>query len=566
MKHLVVWASLVAACSDSATPGVTHVDPLATPTLVAHDISPPLRDIPPVMSRALAERDEERRPPIFRAATPDFIDPVAQTSSAAATAPAPLQSFDGIGAGFVGPAGTFTVQADPPDTNGDVGPNHYVESVNISFAVFSKTGQPLYGPAAIDTVWSGFGGPCETSNDGDPLVKYDAAADRWILSQFAITSSQVECIAVSATGDPLGAWHRYAFSYTVSIDYPKMGIWPDAYYFTQNTDAGTTLCAFERSAMLTGGTASSQCFTTTLQGMMPADVSGHAQPAAGEPEYVLALDGGELGLWKLAIDWTKPASSALTGPTRIPVAAFSQPTQISQPGTTTTLDAISEQLMYGVAWRKFADHESLVASHTVSSGGRIGVRWYELRDPGGTPVVFDQGTYVPDADQRWMGSINIDQAGDLAIGFSVAGTQKPSIHYAARAASDAMGMMGQGETTIEAGGGVKTDTSNPSRWGDYSTMSVDPSDDCTFWYAQEYLATNGADWHTRIASFQLPGCIASGGGSGSGSDPGSGSSTGSGSGSDDGGSSGTHAGGCAADGGAGWLLALAAIALRRRRR
>ncbi len=561
MKKLVVACAVVGCNAPADAPNVVRIDPDMTPVLVASDLSRPLREITPITVHAVAERDEERRPPILRAATPDFIDPVAQTIAAAATAPSPSVSFDGVGDGFTGPAGAFTVEADPPDTNGDVGPNHYVESVNISFAVFSKTGTPLYGPAAIDTVWSGFGGPCETSNDGDPLVKYDAAADRWLLSQFAVTNTNMECIAVSATGDPLGQWHRYAFSYTVSIDYPKMGVWPDAYYFTQNTDTGTTICAFERAAMLSGGTARSQCFTTALQGMMPANASGQAQPAAGDSEYVLAIDTDALDFWKLHVDWTTAANSSLTGPTKISVAAFSQPSAITQPGTSTTLDAISEQLMYGVEWRKFGDHESLVASHTVGSGGRIGVRWYELRDPSGTPTVFDQGTYVPDANQRWMGSINIDKAGDIALGFSVAGGTKPSIHYAARTPDDAAGMIGQAEATLIDGTGVKTDTVTLSRWGDYSTMSVDPSDECTFWYAQEYLTANGANWHTRIGSFQLAGCTAAGGG-GSGSGSGSGSG---GSGSGDGGG-GAHAGGCSASGGGGWLLALGLVVFSRGRR
>jgi len=274
MKKLVAVCAVVGCNTPADPPNVVRIDPTMTPVLVANDLSRPLHEITPITVHAVAEREDERRPPILRAATPDFVDPVAQTFAAASTAPTPTVSFDGIGDGFVGPAGTFTVEADPPDTNGDVGPNHYVESVNISFAVFSKTGTPLYGPAAIDTVWSGCGGACETSNDGDPLVKYDAAADRWLLSQFAVTSTNMECIAISATGDPLGQWHRYAFSYTVSIDYPKLGIWPDAYYFTQNTNNGTTICAFERAAMLTGAKARSQCFTTTLQGMLPANASG----------------------------------------------------------------------------------------------------------------------------------------------------------------------------------------------------------------------------------------------------------------------------------------------------
>jgi hypothetical protein len=559
MKRLSLALALVFACEGGSSR--SPVDATAAPQLVHFDLSPPLRDIVPRPPGAKTEREPELRPPIFRAATDDFVDLVAQTTAASATAPAPLQSFEGQGAGFVGPAGAFTVDGDPPDTNGDVGPNHYVQTVNVSFTVFSKTGTAMYGPAAINTVWAGFGGGCETSNDGDPILKYDSAADRWLLSQFMLSATpNLECIAISATGDPMGQWHRYAFSYTAMIDYPKIGVWPDAYYVTQNVNTGNTICAFERAAMLAGTTAKSQCFTQAVMGLMPADVSGHTMPPAGSPEYVLAIAPSALQLWKLHVDWTTPAMSAMTGPTNITVAAFTQPTQIKQPGSTTTLDAIGEQLMYGLEWRAFSDHESLVVNHTVGSSGKIGVRWYEIQNPGTAPTVFQQGTYVPDTHQRWMGSINIDHAGDIALGFSVAGDVKPSIHYAGRTAADPAGMLGQGEASLMEGTGLKTDTQNPSRWGDYSTVNVDPADDCTFWYTQEYLAANGADWHTRIGSFKFDACAPSGGSGGSG---GSGSNTGSG-----GDMSAHHMGSCAAGGDATWVIAViaGAIVVRVRRR
>src|SRR5262249_34613947 len=294
---------------------------------------------------------------------------------------------------------------------------HLVRTHTFPFAGLSNTATPFYAPASIKTVWSGFAGPCATSDDGDPVVRYDAQGDRWILTQFAVMSApNLECAAVSQTGDPTGSWNRYAFQYSGNIDYPKLGIWPDAYYVTQNLDVGADVCAFERSAMMAGQMAHSQCFTTREAGLMPGDLSGHTTPPApGTPEYGLALASSSLQLWKLHIDWTNPSSSMLMGPTSLPVMPFSQPMAVTQPGASTTLDAIGEQLMYGLEFRKFADHESLVANHTVGSAGRIGIRWYEVRDPGGAATIFQQGSYLPDNDQRWMGSINIDSAGDIAI-------------------------------------------------------------------------------------------------------------------------------------------------------
>jgi hypothetical protein len=553
MKRLVL-PLVVTACTQTPAqvPSITRADP-EVPVLVKWDLSPPLAEIAPVATSGQHERERERHPPILIPTTPDFVDPVAQLTMSPPLLPAAIQNFDGVGQGFTGPAGTFQLEADPPDDNGDVGPNHYVQTVNISFAVFSKTGTPLYGPASIKTVWSGFSGPCAASDDGDPLIKYDRIGDRWIISQFVVQSSpNYECVAVSATGDPTGQWNRYAFQYNANIDYPKMGVWPDAYYFTQNTDAGANVCAFERSAMMAGTMARSQCFNTTTAGLMPADFVGRTQPAAGTPEYVLALDTNALSLWKLHIDWATPANSALMGPTSIPVEAFTQPTEIQQPGSTTTLDAIGEQLMYGVSYRKFDDHEALVVNHTVGTQGRIGLRWYEIRDPGGSPTVFQQGTFVPDASQRWMGSINIDHAGDIAIGYTVAGDVAPSVRYAGRLASDPTGQMAQGEASLMAGTGKKTDNQNPSRWGDYSTMSVDPSDDCTFWYTQEYLASDGMNWHTRIGSFKFPSCDGSGGSGGSGGVGGSGGAGGAGGTPGSGGSGGTgDVGGNQGSGGSG---------------
>ncbi|PYR02705.1 MAG: hypothetical protein DMG00_28265, partial [Acidobacteria bacterium] len=237
----------------------------------------------------------------------------------AALAPATVASFEGIGQGFTGPAGTFTVNSAPPDTNGAVGPNHFVETVNTDFAVFDKSGSPLFGPVPINTLWSGFGGGCQVENDGDPLVVYDRIADRWIVSQFQVrTTPFQQCVAVSATPDPTGSYFRYAFTYTDGFpDYPKIGVWPDAYYATYNVfnTALTTFlyskaCAFDRASMLSGGAATQQCFNTTngFGGLLPADVDGRTLPATGAPNPIVALGttSTTLALWKFHSDFTTP--------------------------------------------------------------------------------------------------------------------------------------------------------------------------------------------------------------------------------------------------------------------
>jgi hypothetical protein len=444
-------------------------------------------------------------------------DPVVQTD---ATAPAlnTAAGFDGIG------ISNYSVDAAPPDTNGAAGPNHYVQWVNEAFAVFDKTsGAIVYGPAAGNTLWQGFGGPCETFNDGDPVVLYDHLAGRWIFSQFAISqgSPYLQCVAVSQTSDPTGGYNRYAFSYTLLNDYPKIGIWPDAYYVTQNmfqrrgngwNFKGANVCAYDRNRMLQGLSATQQCFLTSSSygGLLPSDIDGAVLPPAGAPNYILNFGANKLNLWKFHVDWSTPANSTLTGPTAIPVASFSTACNgggacVPQLGTAQSLDSLGDRLMYRLAYRNFGDHEALVVNHSVAAGSGVGVRWYEIRSPGSSPSVYQQGTFAPDSTYRWMGSIAMDQSGDIALGYSVSGTTiKPGIRYTGRAPTDPLNTL-QSETLALDGTGSQL--VNLNRWGDYSSMSLDPADDCTFWYTNEFLISDGTfNWSTRIISFKFPSC------------------------------------------------------------
>ena len=484
---------------------------------VHHDVSKPLRDIP----AATGPNIERAEKPLHGVPVPapGGPDPVVQATPGSTSAPALGVGFEGVGQGFTGPAGPFTVTSAPPDPNAVVGPSNIVEVVNQSFAIFDKSGTPVYGPVPTNTVWSGFGGGCQTNDDGDAVVEYDKSADRWIISQFSVsTAPYLQCVAVSVSGDPTGAYYRYSFQYGDFPDYPKLAVWPDAYYVTFNmfrggtTFTGPETCAYDRAKMLTGQAATQQCYllSASYGSLLPSDLDGATAPPAGSPNYLLSFGTNSLLLWRFHVDWATPANSSLTGPTTIPVAAFSPACGggacIPQGGTTQKLDSLADRLMYRLAYRNFGDHESLVVNHSVTAGTSVGARWYELRSPAATPTVYQQGTYAPDSSYRWMGSAAMDRNGDIGLGFSVSsGSIHPGIHYTARLAGDSLGTMTQGEGVVIDGTGSQT--AGLARWGDYTSLSIDPSDDCTFWYTGEYLASNGSfNWHTRIGSFKLPGC------------------------------------------------------------
>jgi len=451
-------------------------------------------------------------------------DGAVQTSYTGVAAPTAGSGVDGVGQGFSGPQGTFSVNSAPPDTNGAVGATQYVQLVNTGFAVFDKaTKNVVYGPVQTNTLWSGFGGPCESDNDGDAVVVYDKAANRWIISQFAVTAAPYyQCVAVSATSDATGAYYRYAFNYgSVFPDYPKLGVWPDGYYITfnmfTNTFAGAKVCAYDRNAMLNGQAATQQCFqlSTSYGSLLPADLDGSTAPPAGSPNYMMNFSSNQLNLWKFHVDWSNSANTTLTGPVAIPVASFSAAcsggTCVPQTGTKQKLDSLADRLMFRLAYRNFGDHESLVVSHAVRVGTTqrnpySGVRWYEIRSPGTAPVVYQQSTYSPDTTYRWMSSLAMDKQGNMALGYSASSSAiHPAIRYTGRLATDALNTM-QAEASMIEGTGSQSGN-NLARWGDYSAMTVDPVDDCTFWYTNEYLKTTGSfNWSTRLASFKFGTC------------------------------------------------------------
>lgn len=453
-------------------------------------------------------------------------DAAVQGQAVMSTAPVTGLGFDGVGQGFTGPQGTFTVNSAPPDTNGAVGTTQYVQTVNSALAVFDKTtGNTVYGPVPINTLFQPLGGSCAADNDGDPVVVFDKIAKRWIVSQFAVTATPYyQCVAVSRTDDATGAYNLYAFNYgSVFPDYPKMGVWPDGYYttfnmFNGNTFAGAKVCAYDRNAMLAGQPATQQCvqLSTAYGGVLPADLDGSTLPPAGAPEIFLARGSSSLYRWLMHVDWANPSATTFTGPVSLPVAAYSAAcnggTCVPQAGVSQKLDSLADRLMFRLAYRNFTTYDSVVVTHSVQignyrKGGPTAVRWYEVRNPGSATSVYQQGTYNPDTTFRWMGSIAQDKQGNMAMGYSVSSTSiHPGIRVALRSASDPAGTF-QAETSVLEGGGSQTGQ-NLSRWGDYSAMTIDPVDDCTFWYTTEYLKANGAfNWSTRIVSFKHPSCL-----------------------------------------------------------
>jgi hypothetical protein len=493
-----------------------------------HDVSPPLRDIHPAPLESGPPHEHMPLHPMTRKA-PTVLqqDPVVQATVGPSVATTNGLNLAGVGIDFVGPQGSYSVVTAPPDTNGAAGVTQYVQWVNTSFAVFDKsTGSPVYGPAAGNTLWTGFGGACESDNDGDITVKFDRAAGRWIFSQLAIAHGPpyYQCVAVSTGIDATGSYNRYAFSFPSLNDYPKLGIWSDAYYFSfnmfqGNTFLGANACAADRNQMITGGPATMQCFSLdpSFNAVLPSDLDGITPPAAGSPNFFVGIAPGLLNVWKLHADFANPANSTFTGPGNITVAPYNEAcngggTCVPQSGTKQQLDSLGDRLMYRLAYRNFGDHEALVVNHSVTSGSSVGVRWYEVRDPNGAQTLYQQGTFAPDTSFRWMGSIAMDKAGNIAMGYSVSsGSMHPAIRYTGRAPSDPLGTM-QAETSIKEGTGSQTAVLGIfplSRWGDYTSMAIDPTDDCTFWYTNEYLQANGAfNWSTRIASFSFPSCAA----------------------------------------------------------
>src|SRR5437588_838355 len=447
--------AIVALLALSAAAPAAAAPPSEIGRPVKVDVSPPLRSLAPVHPTPGRAWPARRRQGAAVSLAPTAADRAKQVvAGPASTAPTVLTNWDGVSN-----ADNSTTVV-PPDTEGDVGLNDYVQWVNLEFKIWSKTGSVLYGPAAGNTLWSGFGGVCESENQGDPQVVYDRIANRWVFMQFGFATDGAGnpvgpyylCFAVSQTSGPTGSYHRYAFLVNSANgdfpDYPKLGVWPDGYYvttnnFNGNTFDGAAVFAFDRSKMLTGDPSASFIeyqLGSHYEGLLPANFTGTNLPPPGSPDYFGAVDTSSSSgtestfqLWRFHANFTTPASSSFTGPTDLTVDPYTfsfcgqvySSNCIQQPGTRQRLDPLSDRLMQRLQYRNFGDHETLIASHTVDVGSDVaGIRWYELRitPAGGTPLsstasVYQQGTYAPsDGVSRWMGSAGMDGSGDIALG------------------------------------------------------------------------------------------------------------------------------------------------------
>jgi len=453
----------------------------------------------------------------------------------------------------------------PPDTDGDVGPNHYMQAVNSSIRVHDKSGNVLAGPITFNSFFSAMGTatPCGSNvNQGDPIVFYDHISDRWIVSDFAFPAfpgtSFYQCIGVSKTSDPIaGGYWLYAVQVDSTNtnfigDYPKFGVWPDAYYMSVNlfsnntTFNGVRVYALDRASMINGGPANTIAFSILpadlgdQYSLLPATYRTGLAPPAGQDEWFMNINSSAVAgtvetqvfVRRFNVDFVTPANSYFgVGATHAPdgiitvngfVDAFdaTSGTAIVPNGTATTtqyLDTLGDKLMYPLVYQNLGGTESIWSSHTVNNNqggtGPTAIRWYQFNMTGNTipatPAQQQSFNNGGDGLWRWMSSINVDNGGNVAIGYSASSaTVDPGIRYAGRLAGDPLNNMSQGEAIMTPGTGHQTSTSG--RWGDYSSMFVDPTNTCTFYHTNEYYsATASAAWNTRVGLFKFPGCVAS---------------------------------------------------------
>lgn len=508
-------------------------DKSAVPTLIGTGVytgeTLPLKDLPaitPAEYQIMQEKADQkllnkklrlRSYPFSETALPKGPDAVWQkTMGVNGSQKAPLVNFDGQTSPYY-----------PPDCNGVVGPNHYMQTINSTYAIYNKSGTLVAGPTNMNLLFGTVTG--SGCNDGDPLILYDEQASRWLAVEFSICgANDYMLIAVSTTSDPTGTWNKYSFDVADMPDYEKFGIWQDGYYMGDNNSASNDIYVFQRSVMLAGGASPGMVAfknpnrPTSIDGFMcvpPADNDGAFAPTGAPGIFVAfnddAIAGGADQLWiyELAVNWTTPASSTFSRVQQLAVSAFDSNfgadwTNIAQPGTTQQLDAIPQVIMNIPQYRNFGTYQTLVCCHSVDvdNTDHAGIRWYELRrgtQTSGNWSIRQQGTYAPDANSRWMGSIALNGSGKIGLGYSISSsTVYPGIRYTGQsgaAYSAGTGVLDIPETVIQTGAYSQTAA---ERWGDYSAISIDPLDDQTFWFTTEYIGSGGAR-KSKIASFKL---------------------------------------------------------------
>ena len=540
---LLAGAVIATAAASAATPPPS----LRTGTSARHGVSRPLRAlaVPPRVAGSPGPRriESEAAAPVAVTAHAESRDPVVQ-SRPGPSAPLVALQFDGAATNDNIPFSGLEVI--PPDANGAAGPNHYFQAINLVFRIFDKSGGLVLGPLPTEGLWAGLGGICSTDAADTPLIKYDTLAGRWFVSQVAFDvddGSTHQCVAVSTSGDPADTYAQYDFVIDNAGLSPhpiataaRFGIWPEAYYMTVNQfgdsgSAGFGIYAFDRAAMLAGAPAASFEYANpgdarpqTLWGL-PSDLDGANPPPDGSPNFAVALgasfvDGSPndvVHVWKFHADFVNPGNATFDGPVDVPIAAFDALSCgnanlgegcVPQLGSGQLIQAEPHVLMYRLAYRNFGDHESLVTNFTVDGAGganRAAIRWFELRDPNGAPSVYQEGTYAPDESYRFIGSIAMDRSGNMALGYSKSDdTIHPSLAVTGRLVGDPLGTMGSEDAFFE---GPNSLPPVVGFWGNYSSMAVDPSDDCTFWFTAEYIGDPAPFFeYSRIGSFKFASC------------------------------------------------------------
>jgi hypothetical protein len=502
---------------------------------------------------------KEGQQPVQPTIQTKIFDPALQLYVPEPNMPSLNLSFDGIDRTASGCA------CSPPDTDGDVGSNHYIQMVNSGvFEIWNKSGTVLQAKTTLNSLW-GTGGtnPCtQGKHFGDGVVFYDQVANRWVLTDFAFGTSgpntvapYYECIAVSQTSDPVtGGWYLYPFQQDPTNtdwlgDYPKFGMWPDGWYGSYNMFCGASSCtfgarnsfqgvqvnAYDRTTMLAGAATSTILFRKTpaqvgdSYSFLPATFRFGAPPA-GRNEFYAAIDSpptsdpfrvlNKVHIWQFHVDFATPANSTFTGPTDVTVADFTDAWDstengaiVPQSGTTGKLDTVGDRLFMNLVYQNLGGTESLWATHTINDTavGPTAIRWYQFNVTGNTISASptQQGTWDGGGDglYRWMPSLNVDKSGNMAIGYSISSSSTfPSIRYNGRLTTDTTGTLGQGESTLVTGTGAHTAS---TRWGDYSATGIDPTDGCTFWHTNEYmLAASATNWKTRVGSYTYSQCVA----------------------------------------------------------
>jgi PKD repeat protein len=529
LRLLLVLAGIPAAYHALGQPG--SISPSSVSTGTFYGLTPPASTFPALTQEEFLELERKGKEEPLNDEMVENTYPYKESSLPKGPDPA-WQNYAGKMMNTTTILENFQGQSSPyypPDANGAVGHDYYVQTVNCLFAVYNKAGVLILGPVSVNYFFQGVTG--SNCNSGDPVIIYDEQADRWLLAEMSLCNeNDVMLVAVSETNDPSGRWYRYSFETDDMPDYEKLGVWRDGYYMGTNTVyedlfgdphwEGNDIYVMERSQMLNGQAAQIVAFDNPwrpvingLHCVPPLDNEGQFAPFGSPGLFVTfnddAISGGSDQLWiyELAVDWLNPYWSTFTRTQQINVIPFDSDfgpnwENISQAGATMKLHAVNFYIMNRPQYRNFGSYQSIVCCHSVDVDGtdHAGVRWYELRKTAGDWFIRQQGTYAPDGHCRWLGSIALNGNNEIGLAYSVSSsTLHPGIRYCGQSSSaytNATGVMDLTEGLIQAGSYSQLSY----RWGDYADLGVDPANDEIFWFTSEYIGS-GYERKTKIASF-----------------------------------------------------------------